>query len=103
MDIYHTIVRPLVTEQGTHQSQQSYSQSKSRPARGGAYAFEVHPEANKPQIRTAVERIYGVRVLSVRTSNRSGKQRRVRFKVGTTRKWKKAVVVLHPEHHIDLF
>jgi len=103
MDIYHTLVRPLVTEKGTHQSQQSHGQTKSRAARGGAYTFEVHPEATKPQIRTAVERIYNVRVMEVRTSNRKGKQRRVRFKIGTTRKWKKAVVVLHPDYHIDLF
>jgi len=44
-----------------------------------------------------------VKVLDVRTSNRKGKKRRVRFKMGTTRHWKKAVVVLHPDYHIDLF
>jgi large subunit ribosomal protein L23 len=103
MDIYHTVIRPLVTEKGTHQSQQSHGQTRSRPGRGGSYTFEVHPEASKPQIRQAIERIYNVRVLEVRTSNRPGKARRYRYKVGRTRKWKKAVVVLHPDHHIDLF
>ena|SRR5687768_190288 len=103
MDIYHTIVRPLVTEKGTHQSQISHEETPSRPARGGAYSFEVHPEANKVQIRQAIEKIYNVRVATVRTATRKGKRRRYRTAVGTTRSWKKAVVVLKPEFHIDLF
>ena len=103
MDIYHTIVRPLVTEKGTYLSQLSHSATQTRPARGGSYTFEVHPKANKTQIRQAIEKIYNVRVLSVRTSNRRGKRRRHRMSFGETRSWKKAVVVLHPDHHIDLF
>ena len=103
MDIYHTIVRPLVTEKGTHQSQLSFGATATRRARGGAYAFEVHPQANKTQVRQAIEKIYSVRVLSVRTSSRRGKQRRYRLASGQTRGWKKAVVVLHPDYHIDLF
>ena len=103
MDIYHTIVRPLVTEKGTHQSQVSHEGTRTRPARGGAYTFEVHPKANKGQIRQAIEKIYNVRVQEVRTSNRAGKRRRYRLTYGTTRGWKKAVVVLHPDYHIDLF
>lgn len=103
MDIYHTIIRPLVTEKGTHQSQQSHDATASRPARGGAYAFEVHPDAKKAQIRQAVEKIYNVRVMSVRTATRHGKRRRSRMIQGKTRDWKKAVVVLDPDFHIDLF
>ena len=103
MDIYHTIVRPLVTEKGTHQSQVPHEETNTRPARGGAYTFEVHAEANKAQIRQAIEKIYNVKVRSVRTSNRAGKKRRYRMTVGKTRSWKKAVVVLHPDFHIDLF
>jgi len=103
MDIYHIVKRPLVTEKGTHQSQLSFEATRTEPARGGAYAFEVHPEATKTMIRQAVEKIYNVKVLSVRTSNRRGKPRRVRFKTGTTAGWKKAVVVLRADHHIDLF
>ena len=103
MDAYHTVIRPLVTEKGTHQTTQSHAATKTSPARGGAYTFEVHPEATKPQIRQAIEKIYHVKVLDVRTSNRKGKRRRVRFKMGTTRHWKKAIVVLHPDNHIDLF
>ena len=103
MDIYHVIKRPLVTEKGTNKSHQSNPATGSRPARGGSYAFEVHPAATKGTIRQAIEKIYNVKVLSVRTANRKGKQRRVRFKVGKTPDWKKAVVVLHGDHHIDLF
>ncbi len=103
MDIYHVVKRPLVTEKGTHQSQQSHGETKHRRARGGAFTFEVHPEASKPMIRQAIEKIYSVKVLKVRTANRKGKQRRVRYKMGTTAHWKKAVVVLHSDHHIDLF
>ena len=103
MDIYHIIKRPLVTEKGTHQSAQSYPETNWRLARGGAYSFEVHPRASKPQIREAIERIYNVKVLSIRTANRAGKRRRYRFTYGTTSSWKKAVVVLQPGYHIDLF
>ena len=91
-DIYNVIVRPLVTEKGTFQSQVM-----------NAYAFQVNPQANKAQIKQAIEKIYDVKVLEVRTANRKGKPRRYRYKRGTTSKWKKAVVVLHPDHHIDLF
>jgi len=103
MDIYHIIKRPLVTEKGTHQSQQSHEATSSQKARGGSYTFEVHRDATKPMIRQAIEKIYNVKVSDVRTSNRKGKPRRVRFKVGRTSAWKKAVVVLRSDYHIDLF
>ncbi len=103
MDIYHVVKRPLVTEKGTHQAQVSHGATRTMPARGGAYAFEVHPEASKGAIKQAVEKIYNVKVLSVRTAIRKGKPRRVRFKTGKTSDWKKAVVVLMGDHHIDLF
>jgi len=91
-DFHSVIIRPLVTEKGTYQSQAM-----------NAYAFEVAPEANKAQIKQAVEKIYDVRVLEVRTANRKGKRRRTGRTQGKTRHWKKAVVVLHEDHHIDLF
>ena len=103
MDIYHIVKRPLVTEKGTHQSTQSFPATRTQAARGGAYAFEVHADASKPMIKRAVELLYNVKVASVRTANRRGKRRRVRFKTGQRRGWKKAVVVLEGEHHIDLF
>ena len=103
MDVYHVIKRPLVTEKGTHQTTQSFPATATQPARGGAYAFEVHPDASKPMIKQAVELIYDVKVTSVRTANRKGKPRRVRYKTGKTRSWKKAVVVVRADYHIDLF
>ena len=103
MDIYHIVKRPLVTEKGTHQSTEHHDATRSKRARGGAFSFEVHPEASKPMIKQAIERIYNVKVLSVRTSNHRGKARRVRFKTGRTAAWKKAVVVLDANSHIDLF
>ena len=103
MDIYHVIKRPLVTEKGTHQSEQSYAVTRHKSARGGSYTFAVHTEASKPVIKQAIEKIYNVKVLSVRTSRRRGKPRRYRYKTGKTADWKKAVVVLHADYHIDLF
>ncbi len=91
-EIYNIVVRPLVTEKGTHQSQTL-----------NAYAFEVSPEANKAQIKQAIEKIYEVKVLNVRTANRKGKPRRTGRFIGSTRHWKKAIVELHDEYHIDLF
>jgi len=103
MDIYHTIIRPLVTEKGTHQASLSFPETRSKVARGGAFAFEVHPRASKPMIKQAIEKIYNVKVVSVRTANRRGKARRVRMNVGKTADWKRAVVVLNADSHIDLF
>lgn len=97
MDIYHTIIRPLVTEKSTHQSRSGGGE------RGGCFAFEVHPDANKAQIRDAVEKIYNVRVVSVRTANKLGKLHRFRMHQGRAPSTKKAVVVLHKDSHIDLF
>lgn len=91
-DVYNVLVRPLVTEKGTHQAQTR-----------NAYAFEVAVGANKAQIKQAVETIYNVKVLSVRTANYRGKPRRTGLTWGTTKHWKKAVVELDPEYRIDLF
>ena len=97
MDIYHTIIRPLVTEKSTHQARQSTA------VHGGTYSFEVHPLANKAEIKDAVEKIYGVKVMDVRTSNRPGKVRRYRYRFGQTRQTKKAVVTVDKNSNIDLF
>ena len=91
-DMHRIIVRPLVTEKGTHQSTTL-----------NAYAFQVAADANKVQIKRAVEEIYNVKVKGVRTSIRKGKPRRAGMRWGQTKHWKKAVVVLDPEHRIDLF
>lgn len=92
MDNYQILIRPMVTEKGTHQAQTLH-----------AYPFVVHSKANKIEIRHAVEKIYSVRVTDVRTSNRKGKPRRRGGQLGHTGRWKKAIVVLHEDDHIDLF
>ena len=92
MDNYSVIIRPLITEQGVH-----FANTK------GAYSFEVNKRANKQEIKNAVERIYGVKVHKVRTANHKGKYRRRGRSFGVTPSWKKAVVFLEPEYHIDLF
>jgi large subunit ribosomal protein L23 len=92
MDDYNIIVRPLITEQGMH-----FANVKS------AYSFEVDRRANKIQIKGAIEKLYGVKVDKVRTCNRKGKTRRRGRNIGDTRSWKKAVVYLKDDYHIDLF
>ncbi len=92
MDNYNIIIRPLVTEQGIH-----FANTKN------AYSFEVNKKANKVQIRSAVQSLYNVKVVDVRTANVKGKPRRRGRHIGYSKSWKKAVVVLHPDYHIDLF
>ncbi|MCK5000855.1 MAG: 50S ribosomal protein L23 [Anaerohalosphaera sp.] len=92
MDDHNIVIRPLVTEQGMHFA-----------SKLNAYSFEVNKKANKIQIGQAIERLYGVKVSEVRTANRKGKPRRRGRSAGTTSSWKKAVVVLHEDYHIDLF
>jgi large subunit ribosomal protein L23 len=89
---YQIIVRPLVTEKGMHRS-----------TRNNQYAFEVNPLADKADIRRAVEDLFNVKVEKVRTQTRRGKHRKHRFKQGTTKSWKKAIVTLNEEHRIDFF
>lgn len=86
------VFRPLVTEKGTHQSN-----------RYNAYSFEVSPLAGKADIKRAVEALWDVRVVSVRTQNRKGKPRRHKMRLGQTRDWKKAIVELHEDDRIAFF
>ena len=67
------------------------------------YTFRVHDEAHKSQIRQAIEEVFGVRVQDVRTSWVKSKPKRRGWTSGKTRRWKKAVVQLHPEDSIELF
>ena len=92
LEPHQVILRPLVTEKGMHRS-----------SRDNAYAFEINRLADKEDVRRAVEWLFDVKVLRVRTQNRRGKPRRTRFRRGTTRDWKKAIVTLHAEHRIDFF
>ena len=68
-----------------------------------AYTFLVHKQANKTEIRQAVERIWGVRVLAVNTLNRKSKNKRFRFTQGRRPDTKRAVVKLAQGDRIDIF
>jgi large subunit ribosomal protein L23 len=92
MDNINVIIKPLITEKTTHQ----------QSARN-AYAFQVHSDANKHQIKTAVEKLYAVKVTDVRTLTRKGKPRRTKTGMTHTSTWKRAVVVLDENSKIELF
>ena len=90
MDTYNIIKRPLRTEKSVADGETTNS-----------FHFEVDLRANKIQIKKAVENHFDVKVQDVRTIVRKGKTRRVRFKLGRTKDWKKAVVTLKEGSTID--
>ena len=93
MDARSVIIRPVVSEK-------SYDLIE-----GNVYTFVVHPDANKTQIRQAIEQIFSVRVLKVNTLNRKGKRMRSR-RTGTFSSrptTKRAIVTVHGDDTIDLF
>lgn len=92
LEPHQIIFRPLVTEKGLHKAER-YNQ----------YAFEVHPLASKEQVRRAVEELFNVKVVKVRTQNRRGKPRRSRFIRSHTKAWKKAIVTLDENDKISFF
>ena len=68
-----------------------------------AYPFEVARNANKIEIRHAIEALFdNVKVVAVRTMNRKGKKRRRRYKTGRSRSWKRALVFISKESTIDI-
>ncbi|WP_028472773.1 50S ribosomal protein L23 [Nocardioides alkalitolerans] len=67
------------------------------------YTFVVHPDANKTEIKIAVQKIFGVKVTSVNTLNRPGKTRRTRFGLGKRANTKRAIVSLAEGDSIDIF
>jgi large subunit ribosomal protein L23 len=90
--LHRTIVRPLITEKT----------SDAYQARG-EYVFEVHPDATKPQIRSAIEQLFGVKVTGVWTMNVRGKEKRMGKTVGRRPSWKKAIVKLREGDTIEIF
>ena len=92
LEPHQVLLRPLVTEKGVH-----------RATRHNQYAFEVHRDATKTDVREAVEALFDVKVEKVRTQNRKGKLRRYKFRYGRTQDWKRAIVQLKPEDKIDFF
>ena len=67
------------------------------------YTFVVHPDANKTEIKIAVEKIFGVKVTAVNTMNRKGKARRTRNGLGQRKDTKRAIVSVAAGQSIDIF
>ena len=86
------IRRPLITEKSTRQKEE-----------GRQYVFEVHRDANKIEIQSAVEHLFKVKVLQVRTSNVLGKIKRLGRRYGKRPDWKKAIITLKEGDRIDFF
>ncbi|TDT34331.1 50S ribosomal protein L23 [Naumannella halotolerans] len=68
-----------------------------------SYTFEVAPQANKTEIKIAVEKVYGVKVTRVNTQNRKGKTRRTRYGYGKRPDVKRAIVTVADGQRIDIF
>ena len=93
LHVYEVLRRPIVTEKSTALSAE------------GKYVFEVAMQANKPQIRAAVEEAFDVKVTSVNTTMMRGQRARNRYgrRTGKAPRWKKAIVTLAPGDQIELF
>jgi large subunit ribosomal protein L23 len=85
------IIKPVVTEKSM------------RLLDDNRYTFLVHPDANKTEIKIAVEKIFDVKVTSVNTMNRQGKSRRTRYGIGKRADTKRAIVSLAEGQSIDIF
>ena len=88
--MYQTILSPLVTEKATLNNER------------GQVTFKVAPDATKPQIKAAVEGLFGVSVIAVNTIVVKGKTKRFRGRPGQRSDWKKAMVRLAEGQSIDL-
>ncbi len=91
-DLSQVVRKPLVTER--------FSELRERDNK---FIFEVHPDANKHEIRRAIEHYFGVKVTDVRTMNVRGKVKRLGRFSGKRADWKKAIVTLAEGDSIDLF
>jgi large subunit ribosomal protein L23 len=92
MDVQKVIRRPLITEKATKLKDAS-----------NTVCFEVDRDANKIEVRRAVEKLFGVKVLDVRVANREGKWKRMGRFLGQRKAWKKAWVRLAPDQKIEFF
>jgi large subunit ribosomal protein L23 len=91
MDPTHVIIRPVVSEK------------TFVLAEAGKYTFRVHDDAHKTQIRQAIEQLFDVNVVAVRTSSVKSKPKRRAHTSGRSRQWKKAVVQVRPGQTIPIF
>jgi large subunit ribosomal protein L23 len=92
MNIYDVIKRPLITEKTTLEKDAK-----------GVIAFSVHRDANKLEIKEAVEKLFNVTVTDVNTINLAGKVKRLGRNVGKRSNWKKAYVTLKAGSTVDFF
>lgn len=92
MDIYQVLEGPHITEK-----------SSDMKAKTGQIVFRVHKDANKIEIKQAVERFFKVKVLDVRTISVKGKKKRLGRFEGKKPDWKKAIVKLAPGQSIEFF
>jgi len=92
MNEYDIVVRPIITEKSTLLKDA-----------GNQYIFEVQRDANKIEIKNAVEKLFKVKVISVHVSNMEGKKKRLGRFAGKKPDWKKAVVKLSPKDKITIF
>jgi large subunit ribosomal protein L23 len=92
MQAHYVVKKPILTEKSTFAMNE-----------GKLFSFEVDRTATKDQIKAAVQHLYNVRVQSVNTQVRKGKQRRLKYGLVEEPATKKAVVRLHPDDNIDLF
>ncbi|MET0484846.1 MAG: 50S ribosomal protein L23 [Candidatus Rokuibacteriota bacterium] len=90
-DPRQVLIRPLMTEKTMRQKEEL-----------NTVAFKVRPDANKVEIRTAVESVFNVKVTAVRTASYEGKLKRMGRFQGRRSDWKKAIVTLAAGHKIDL-
>ena len=90
-DAREIILRPIMTEKSMRQKEEH-----------NVVTFRVRPDANKVEIRAAVEAVFNVKVAEVRTSAYEGKLKRMGRHQGRRPDWKKAVVQLQPGHKIEL-
>jgi large subunit ribosomal protein L23 len=91
MDASQIIIRPVVSEK-------SYVL-----ATADRYTFRVHPDAHKTQIRQAIEQLFDVTVIDVRTMSVKSKPKRRGYTSGRTRQWKKAIVQVQAGDTIPIF
>jgi len=92
LETYHIIRRPIITEKGSTLKDEN-----------NQLVFEVNLGANKSEIKKAVEKLFKVTVMSVRTQNRLGKRKRLGRSAGRRKHWKKAIVTLKEGHRVDFF
>jgi len=91
MEAHQVIIRPVVSEK-------TYVLAEA-----GKYTFRVHEKAHKTEIRQAIEELFDVNVVDVRTASVKSKPKRRGYTSGRSRQWKKAIVQVKPGQTIPIF